>query len=259
MTLRILLISLITIINFTTAQSKSLNPGKNNGHEADIYSVLPFKRCEPISGLILTIHNNIDHPIGYFPGLRDKPHQDFTWHRYGHRVFFHWGFNANPRSCDILQQLVAERNWSKQVQDSFWDKVIKEQARRNRESMVATGTVLGFEIAGTQRAYANAFASIITDIHLLGDYSTTNIATLQSLDLIIADIQKALFESLKGGDEAKKINKMMDDTKKIGDVRERANAVLIILQQQLPTFFLKAQNGFFARHFKKKGLPLKNA
>lgn len=257
MTLKNLLIILISLLYLTPLNSKSLNPGKNNGHEADIYSVLPFKRCAEISDLILVIHNNIDFPIGYFPGLRDAPHQDFTWHKYGHRVFFHWGFNSNPRSCGILQELVSERNWSKDVKTSFWNKVITEQARRNKESMSKVGETLGFELAGAQRAYANAFASIITDIHILGDYSTTKIATLQNIDLIIVDLKKALFESLKGGESAKQINKLLDETYKIEDVRERANATLIILQEQLPSFFLKIQNGYFAKHFEKLNLPLK--
>lgn len=251
------LLTLVILLNITTLSAKSLNPGRKGGHEADIYSVLPFERCTEISELILLIHNNIDHPIGYFPGLRDAPHQDFTWRKHGHRVFFHWGYNANPQSSPILQELVAERNWTAAVQQSFWKKVVDEQARRNRESMATVGSTLGFQTSGAQRAYANAFASIITDIHLLGDYSTTNIVTLQNIDLIIADIKKALFESLRGGDDAKRINKLLDDTAKIEDVRLRAETALGILQREFPAFILKAQNGFFARHFEKKSLPLK--
>lgn len=257
MRIKLLLFSLLTFITIISAPAKSLSPGKSNGHEADIYSVLPFERCTQISNLIFVLHNNIDHPIGYFAGLRDKPHHEFTWHKYGHRVFFHWGFNSNPRSCEILQQLVDERKWTKPTEQLFWDKVINEQARRNKKSMEEVSNTLGFDLGGAQRAYANAFASIITDIHLLGDYSTTNIATLQNINLIIKDLQKALFESLKGGDRAKKINKMMDDTQKIGDVRERANEVLKILQKELPIFFIQIQDGFFTKHFKKKNLPLK--
>lgn len=254
---RYLLLLFFAFITIAIINAKSLNAGKKGGHEADIYAVLPFERCEQISSLILTLHNNIDHPIGYFPGLRDAPHQNFTWHKYGHRVFFHWGFNANPQSSKILNELVTERKWNKAVEQSFWKKVIDEQARRNRESMAAVANTLNFQTAGTQRAYSNAFASIITDIHLLGDYSTTNIVTLQNIDLIIADIQKALFESLQGGDEAKRINRLLDKTATNKDVRVRAEAALTILQKELPNFILTAQNGFFARHFKKQGLPLK--
>ena len=257
MTLRLLFFTLIAITSITNLNSKSLNPGQKNGHEDDIYLALPFERCDSISLLIKVIHDNIDHPIGYFKGLRDAPHQNFTWRKYGHLVFFHWGFNSNPRNCKILQSLIDECNWTKQHEESFWIKIINEQARRNKESMMIVSNILNFQLSGTQRNYANAFASIITDIHILGDYSTTNISTLQNIDNVIADIKKALFESLKGEDAAKRINKLLDDTKQIDDVKERANKTLLILQQELPSFFLQIQDGFFAKHFTKLGLPLK--
>ncbi len=257
MAIRLLFITIISILSITQLNSKSLNPGQKNGHEADIYSVLPFERCDSINKLIKVIHQNIDFPIGYFEGLRDAPHQDFTWRKYGHRVFFHWGFNSNPKSSKVLQSLIDERKWTKQQEESFWNKIIKEQARRNRQSMGTVANILGFQLSGVQRGYANAFASIITDIHILGDYSTTNTSTLQDVDLVIADIKKALFESLKGEDAAKRINKLLDDTKSITDSKERASTTLVILQKHLPSFFIQIQDGFFAKHFTKKGLPLK--
>lgn len=238
-------------------QSKSLKAGQSGGHEADIYSVLPFERNEKISKLILTIHNNIDFPIGYFDGLRDAPHQSFTWHKYGHRVFFHWGFNSNPRSSKILQELVAERKWPQEVEKFFWDKVITEQARRNRETMAIVGSTLGFQLSGAERVYANAFASIITDVHILGDYSTTNTTSLQNIDLVVADIKNALFESLKGGDDAKRINRLLDSTKSISSQSKRADAILKILQKELAQFILTVQNGYFKRLLVKQKLPLR--
>lgn len=237
--------------------SKSLKPGQKGGHEADIYSVLPFARSTQIDSLIYIIHSNIDFPIGYFKGLRDAPHQDFTWHRYGHRVFFHWGFNSDPRNGQILQTLVAERNWAPEVEQAFWNKVIAEQGRRNKETMQIVSRTLGFLLEGKQRAFANAFASIITDVHILGDYTTTSTVTLQPVEFVVADIKKALFESLEGGDEAKRIHARLDKTRAIVSNKERAAAVLVILQEELPQFILSAREGWFRRHFQKLGLPLK--
>lgn len=248
-----LIILLIASIGFVNG--KSLNAGKSGGHEADIYAVLPFERCEKISTMIRAIHNNIDHPIGYFEGLRDTPHQDFTWHKLGHRVFFHWGFNTNPRSSTQLATLVEERDWSDDVQKSFWKKVVEEQARRNRETISVVGSTLNFN--STERAYANAFASIITNVHILGDYTTTNISSLQHIDMIVVDLKKALFESLHGADQAKRINKLLDITKSYTDVRECAEAILTILKDELPRFLLQTQEGFFARKFRLLSLPLK--
>ena len=211
-TMKKTLLILVCLCLFCESFGKSLKHGQSGGHEADIYSVLPFDRNDKIDALILIIHNNIDLPVGYFNGLREEPHHQFTWHKYGHRTFFHWGFNSNPKSSKILQELVEERQWTPDVVNAFWDKVIAEQARRNRLTMENVGKTLNFGVSGAERSYSNAFASIITDIHILGDYSTTNIAMLQSLDLVVADIEKALFESLKGGAEAKRIKKLLNDT-----------------------------------------------
>ncbi len=251
----LLLLSFIVEYNF--AFPKSLNPGKPSGHQADIYSILPFKKCKQIDDLILNIHNGIDHPIGYFAGLRNPPHQDFTWHKYGHRVFFHWGFNSNPKNSIILNKLVDERKWPKNTQELFWEKVITEQSRRNKSDMALCSKTLSFSLQGKERAYANAIASLIVDVHILGDYTTTNIVCLQEISSVASDIKKALFSSLYGGDIAKEINKAIDKTASIKSQKERAVAILKILQQNMPTFWLEAQNSYFIKHFKKIGLPLK--
>lgn len=237
--------------------AKSLNAGKSGGHEADIYSVLPFAKCAKISELIYEIHRTIDFPIGYFEGLRDAPHDDFTWHKYGHRVFFHWGFNGNPRSGAVLQSLVTERKWSATVTEAFWQKVIAEQSRRNRETMQTTARILNFQSAGVQRTYSNAFASIVNDVHILGDFSTTNIEALQSIDMVVSDLKKAMIQSLRGAEKATEIARQLDATKNIKSSPERAKKIISILQANLPQMILAAQNGWFARHFSQMGLVMR--
>lgn len=237
--------------------AKSLNAGKSGGHEADIYSVLPFARCAVISELIYEIHQTIDFPIGYFEGLRDAPHADFTWHKYGHRVFFHWGFNGNPRSGAVLQSLVTERKWSDAVTEAFWQKVIAEQAKRNRQVIQTTARKLNFQSAGVQRTYSNAFASIVTDVHILGDFSTTNIEALQSIDMVVSDLKKAMIQSLRGAEKATEIARQLDATKNIKSSPERAKKITSILQANLPQMILAAQNGWFARHFSQMGLVMR--
>lgn len=239
------------------AYSKSLNPGKPDGHEADIYAVLPFKRSVKVSKMILTIHNSIDKPIGYFQGLKNPPHQNFTWHRFGHRVFFHWGFNSDPRSSKILNELVAERKWSSAVTASFWQKVVTEQAIRNKADMECISSVVGYSLHGVEREYVNAMASLIVDTHILGDYTTTETRALQDIDLLAADIKKALFSSLYGGDTAKRINKLIDSTESIKMPANRADAILTILKKEMPQFWQKAQNGKFIEHFISRGLKCK--
>jgi|SRR5574344_829684 hypothetical protein len=237
--------------------AKSLLPGKQGGHEADIYGVLPFRRQPKVNKMILMIHNSIDMPTGYFPGLKRAPHQNFTWHRYGHRVFFHWGFNSDPRSSKILNELVSECKWSADVEEQFWKKVVDEQAIRNKSNMETVAAVLGYSLSGVERGYVNAVASLIVDTHILGDYTTTETRSLQDIDMLAADIQKALFSSLRGGDAAKSINKRIDKTASLTPAAVRAEAILAILQSDMPTFWEKAQEGAFIKHFRGMGLIVK--
>jgi hypothetical protein len=239
-------------------ESKSFDRGKPGGHEADAYSVLPFARSEGLSDWFHVIHQTIDFPYNtYFNGLRNPPHQDFSWGSYGHRLFFHWGFNGKPWSLPI-QECVDRCRWSPSTVESFRQKLMAEQARRNRLVMEQTAKTLGFSMEGTLRGYANGFASLVYDSHLLGDYTTTKQAPLQDLNAVIDDLEFALFDKLKGGDEAKRINKLLESTKtSIPDKTARARRVLEILQRNVPDMILTAQNGYFKTHFQKMGIALR--
>lgn len=239
-----ILFLLAAICVFNIVAAKSFNRGKSGGHEADMYSVLPFKRCMQISNWLEFIHKTIDFPYNkYFDGLRDAPHQNFSWGKYGHRIFFHWGFNSQPWSPQIQEQ-VNKCRWSEQVTASFRAKLIAEQAKRNRYIMEKTATLFNLSLSGQERAYVNALASIVSDVHLLGDYTTENIAPLPNLQSVINDIKTSLFERMQGGEQAKKINKLIDNTtNKHPDSKQRAQAVLSILQKELPTFI--RQGGHF--------------
>ena len=251
---RILFLLLLFIpINFISA--KSFARGEKTGHEADAYSVFPFERSKPISDWFEAVHKTIDYPYNaYFKGLRDAPHQNFSWGSYGHRLFFHWGFNGRPWTPQI-QERVDLCKWDSKTIELSQKKLIDEQARRNKIVMTATSEALRLGMSGQLREYTNAFASILYDTHLLGDYTTTRIEPLLDLNSVIDDIKTALYRKLKGGDEALRINKMLDNTKKqYTDPRVRAAKVLQIMQKEVPKLILSAQDGYFKRHFRGCGI-----
>lgn len=243
---------LIFVFAFNPAFSKSFNKGRSGGHEADMYGVLPFKRSPEITNWLEFVHTTIDFPYNkYFDGLRDAPHQNFSWGKYGHRIFFHWGFNAAPWSVQ-LQEQSDKCGWSPKTTEAFKAKLVAEQSKRNRAILETTAALFHFKLSGQERGYANALASIVSDVHLLGDYTTENIAPLPNLQYVINDLKTALFERLQGGTEAKNINKQIDYTEKqYPDSKVRAQAVLDILKAQLPTFLLKCNNGYFKNHLKE--------
>jgi len=254
----LILLLLLLFIPFNFPSAKSFSRGEQTGHEADAYSVFPFERSKSISDWFEAVHKTIDYPYNaYFKGLRDVPHQNFSWGPYGHRLFFHWGFNGRPWTPQI-QERVDLCNWNIQTIDLFQKKLIEEQARRNTIIMTATSQTLHLGMSGQLREYANAFASILYDTHLLGDYTTTRIEPLLDLNSVIDDIKTALYRKLKGGNEAVRINKLLDNTKKqYAYPRERAAKVLQIMQKEVPKLILSAQDGYFKRHFLRWGIKIR--
>ncbi len=246
---------LLLFIPIYSLSAKSFAIGEKTGHEADAYSVFPFERSKPISNWFEAVHKTIDYPYNaYFKGLRDAPHQNFSWGSYGHRLFFHWGFNGRPWTPQI-QERVDLCGWDRQTIDQFQKKLIDEQARRNKIILTATSEALHLGMSGQLREYTNAFASILYDTHLLGDYTTTRIEPLLNLNAVIDDIETALYRKLRGGNEALRINKLLENTKKqYPNPRIRAAKVLQLMQKEVPSLILSAQDGFFKRHFKEWGI-----
>lgn len=252
-------ITAILLLLPSRMEAKQFGKGKNNGHEADMYAVLPFQRSVQISAWLESVHKTIDYPYNsYFEGLRSIPHQKFSWGKYGHRIFFHWGFNSEPWSPQIQEQ-VDKCGWDAGTIASFRAKLTAEQARRNQAIMEQTGILFHFGLSGQERAYANALASLVSDVHLLGDFTTENIAPLPNLQYVINDIKTTLLERLPGDGQARQINRQLDATRtQYPDTKVRAQAVLDILKKELPRFLLTCNKGYFKRHFVRYGIPLKN-
>jgi len=254
---RYLLCLIILLLMNAESSAKSFAKGQANGHEFDAYSVLPFERNAEITDWFNTVHKTIDYPYNaYFEGLRTPPHQKFSWGKYGHRLFFHWGFNGKPWSPQI-QEMVDKCGWSESTIRLFQKKLLEEQARRNTIVMTKTSEMLQLGMSGQLREYTNGFASILYDTHLLGDYSTTLKAPLQDINLILDDLKTALFRKLKGGEEALRINKKLENLKAISDPKIKSLMALELLRKEVPMLILKAQNGYFKKHFQNIGIQLK--
>ena len=135
----------------------------------------------------------------------------FTWGNYGHRLLFHWGFNADPKQYPQLvrqvRKCLKENPDAKTEEEKFFAYLTRNiQARKNRTLINAVISITGIPSA---RGYANAVATIIYDVHLLGDYSTTNTSALPP----IADIEKDIIERgfnklITGGEKSKRLEQL---------------------------------------------------
>ena len=185
----------------------------------------------------------------------------FTWGRYGHRLLFHWGFNANPKNyAPLVKQLrscLKGMPDAKEQEQKFFSYLTANiQSRRNQKLINAVTLVTGIP---TARGYANAVATILYDVHLLGDYSTTNTSALPKIDDIENDLVERGFKRLiAGGDKSERLKTIEADlTASINAGRGRVNSVrAVLLTQAVKKYLPQILNERFKNTSAKKGITI---
>ena len=196
----------------------------------------------------------------------------FTWGNYGHRLLFHWGFNGDPRTYGpLLQQIkialekdIAAKDlrsedagrYREREQKKLNQLLISLQAERNRKLITKVEREMGIP---KTRGYAGAVATIIHDVHLLGDYETPLISALPSPDAIERDLIDHGFQRLlRGGDRTERLQKIDADLKEAlkngrgRTYRKRAELLLEKLKYCIPQIL----NERFKETLKARGITL---
>lgn len=215
---------------------------------------------EKIQPLWNTAQDVID---GFRPDYKDKLQKNFDWFKwgvYGHRLLFHWGFNDDPKHHEPLVRqvklLLKDRADAEEQEREFFKYLTREiQSERNRTLINAVIKTTGIP---TSRGYANAIATIIYDIHLLGDYSTTNTSALPSIGKIEKDLVDDGFKKLLTGDKSEKLKQIereFDSAVKIG--RGRTNSKRAEnLREAVRIFLPKILNERFKNTLSRKGITI---
>ena len=176
----------------------------------------------------------IDAEAGFRSQFWAEIRKDFPSFRpggYGHRIFFHWGFNADPRRYEPLR-IQVRNTLPENQQKAFYEKVLEEQKRRNRKVISMVGRTFGIE-----GEPARALATLIFDIHLLADYTTENTSPLPSLFTMKRDIQNQGFGRLLIASEQKRFPDIRRDLERAmlkNSDRDRATALLDVIKKHLP-------------------------
>jgi ElaB/YqjD/DUF883 family membrane-anchored ribosome-binding protein len=185
----------------------------------------------------------------------------FTWGSfntggYGHRLFFHWGFNVDIKQYPPLQDQVTKclKDYAakqlktgktteiveaecEQQKEAFYELLFKIQGERNKALIDKVVEVTGIP---TTRCYANAVATILYDTHLLSDYSTTWTNALPEIRTLEYDIAERGFKKLLivgESDKLELIYKELRQAIKNGRGRtqdERARNLINVTEKYLP-------------------------
>ena len=180
-----------------------------------------------------------------------------------HRLLFHWCYNAKPwspylerhfRTYCRLYFIEKEETLLKE----FKAEVKAEQKRRNRKINETTEKVFGFAHGGVEAKYAQFFASMAYNIHLLGDQQTDNSEFLgvASTNTLIEQIILSL--RMLDASKSKPIERQLSIlNRQYSDPHQKADAIMVYLKQAVPNFIKEARGGSIARRLEKKGYKLK--
>ena len=179
-----------------------------------------------------------------------------------HRLLFHWGYNTEPWSPYLERHLTYCRLNYVDNEDAllkeFKSEVKAEQKRRNRKINEATEKVFGFAHGGIDAKYAQFFASMAYNIHLLGDQQTDNSVFLgvASTNTLIGQIILSL--RMLDASRSKPIERQLSVlNRQYSNPHQKVDAVMAYLKQSVPKFIQEAQGGRIARRLEKQGIKLK--
>lgn len=180
--------------------------------------------------------------------LKSHPFEHTRWKN--HRIWYHWGFNANVRLFPPLTSMVnenIERGLMKEEdRELFYQCLYKEIGKRNKELMRLAAEIFGYPSSGwsnAMREQLNAFVSIPYAVHLLGDrfeqFSETSI--VQSMDDIVKSVYKAI-DDLAGSEnvqQAKELKNILSSSEKTPE------EFLAALKNYLPKYMLSLKGGIY--------------
>ena len=121
-----------------------------------------------------------------FYNLVKEKFPGFTWGKYTHRLFYHWGFEyGDPANQEKLQVQFYKKlpNATETEWNDFIQLIQSEQEKRNQKTVKATDEF--FSLAG-DRTFSRGIAGICYYTHLLGDLVVHSTNSSESAEAVLS-------------------------------------------------------------------------
>lgn len=192
---------------FCSLPSAAKSGYEHLGDMLDIFPFLQESSNDKVIDLYYSINSYLDEPNWdeeYYkrPAFvcNDNLFNAISWGN--HRIWFHWGL-SDPRypirslakTFHPLQQVVNDRFMQQKDRDRFWDALYLEEHSRLQTIWEKAVVAFGYEplsVQDMQREQIWAFTTILYDIHILGDLTTTEYKIVRSEDDVRKDIYAAI-------------------------------------------------------------------
>lgn len=249
-------------------------------HAADMQRIFPFVECsknKKVLDFYRRVNEFLDFPYVQPGQKHDKSdpkrprfvveHPKFSQiHWQGkHRIWFHWGFNTDPRKfppiVNSLNQAVLDGVITQQDVEEFWSMMNIEISRRNKTLMNEGAKVFGFgelgSISAQQRRQLNGLVTILYSIHVIGDHKTTDKDIIAPLNRVYADVNNAIDNI--AGKETANYEKAKALKRKLKAAQISPKLYLNTLEREFSPFILSLSgDGYnYKVHFKNLGYVLK--
>lgn len=209
--------------------------------------------------------NSYGKKVGHPPFLKKYERlKEMTFKN--HRIWYHWGFNKDPRKFKPLVDIVNENIKEKKLKISdeyfFWEKLMSNIDERNKVLLSEWAKVSGYRglrlLSTTQKKQSNGFVTLLVSIHLLGDHTTSETGIIIDRNTLYGEIFTAI-DNLAGKKYAENITKAKLLKNKLTRVKGDPNKFLDVLAFNFTTFLydLKGDEYNYKKKFKKLGYKLK--
>ena len=232
-------------------------------HANEIMTVLGFEYNQSLYEWLCFISSDmIDKHQPFYSELCSK----FPDFKCKHRLLFHWNYNGIPWTPSLEARVLAytrmkygSENYRKEfpaMKEAFLNVLRKEQKSRNSKINTRTEQLFSFASGGKDASYANFFAAMAYDLHILGDYTSidnTDLDGLVDFKVLINGIISSInrLDPKEGKSLIKKLRTASSNPNK--NVQYMADDAMAILQSDLPLFIMNAEDGSIKRRLEKHG------
>ena len=157
-----------------------------------------------------------------------------------HRLFFHWGFNEDPQHSKVLSDRINAATGDENARKRIWELIKAEQGRRNRVIMAKVAMEFN-KNSGLMlsREEQNALASIMYNVHILGDYEVSGSAQTKgmvSMNAIISDTIMSLGRRLRepNGDLVHEFAQQLNTARGMPESPKKASTILEFMKIYVP-------------------------
>lgn len=183
-----------------------------------------------------------------------------------HRIWYHWGFNKNPRQFRPLVEVIKdnlEKGYLLPEHESFfWKKLEENISERNKVLLSEWAKLSGYsglrQLSRIQREQSNAFVTLLISIHLLGDHTTTEVNVIINRESLYGEIFNAI-DNLAGRKDKHNIEVSKSLKKKLNRAKNDPQEFLNVLAKNFTPFLynLKGESYNYKKRFKDRGFKLK--